>query len=101
MRKTLVILASIAAVAGAAGAAFAQTQATSPTTARTQTAPASASSVSAASARVETWTRKQWDSAQKEWAKDKTRWSDCQKQSGEKHLDGRRSWSFLYNCMMS
>ena len=39
--------------------------------------------------------------AQKEWAKDQTKWSDCQKQSGKKHLDGRKSWSFLYSCMTS
>jgi hypothetical protein len=97
MRKKLIILASIFAVAGAAGAADAQTPATSSTTAKTQTAPPS----SAASSRVEIWTKKQWDSAQKQWAKDKTRWSDCQKQSGEKHLDGRKSWSFLYTCMTS
>jgi hypothetical protein len=101
MRKKLIILASIFAVAGAAGAADAQTPATSSTTAKTQTAPPSASSASAASSRVEIWTKKQWDSAQKQWAKDKTRWSDCQKQSGEKHLDGRKSWSFLYTCMTS
>jgi hypothetical protein len=98
MRKHLIILVSILAVAGAANA---QTPATSSTAAKTQTAPATASSASAASSRVETWTRKQWDSAQKQWAKDKTRWSGCQKQSGEKHLDGRKSWSFLYTCMTS
>ena len=101
MRKNVIILASIFAVAGAVGAAYAQTSATSSTTAKAQTAPATASSVSAASARVETWTKNQWDSSQKEWAKDKTRWSDCQKRSGEKHLDGRKSWSFLYTCMTS
>ena len=69
-----------------------------------ETAPpqaASTSSGSAASERVETWTKTQWDSAQKEWAKDKTKWSGCQKQSEVKHLDGRKSWSFLYSCMTS
>jgi hypothetical protein len=91
MRKHLIMLVSIFAVAGAANAQ---------TPAKTQTAPASASA-SAASSRVETWTRKQWDSAQKEWAKDKAKWSDCQKRSGEKHLDGRKSWSSLYTCMAS
>lgn len=97
MRKHLIILVSIFAVASALGAANAQTPATSSTTAKTQTAP----SASAASSRAETWTKKQWDSAQKEWARDKTRWSDCQKQSGQKHLDGRKSWSFLYTRMTS
>jgi hypothetical protein len=97
MRKHLIVLASIFVVAGAANA---QTPATSSATAKAQTAAPSASSAPASS-RAETWTKKQWDAAQKQWAKDKTRWSDCQKQSGEKHLDGRKSWSFLYTCMTS
>ena len=50
-------------------------------------------------AKVETWTRKQWDAAKKEWAKDKAKWADCRKQSGEQKLKGRKSWSFLYKCM--
>lgn len=99
MRK-LHIMTAIA-LAGFAGFANAETATPPAATAKTQPAPASTSSGSAASARVETWTKKQWDSAQKEWAKDKTKWSGCQKQSGDKHLDGRKSWSFLYTCMTS
>ncbi len=91
----------IVAVAAFAFATIAIPQmATSQTTApKKESAPASTSSGSAASAQVETWTKKQWNSAQKEWAKDKARWSDCRKQSGERHLVGRKSWSFLYSCM--
>jgi hypothetical protein len=48
---------------------------------------------------VETWTKKQYDAARKEWAKDKTKWTDCRKQSKDQKLTGRKSWSFLYTCM--
>jgi hypothetical protein len=50
---------------------------------------------------VETWTRKQWDAAKRGWAKDKIKWADCRKQSSEQRLGGRKSWSFLYQCMTS
>ena len=49
--------------------------------------------------RVENWTTAQWKTAQKEWAKDETRWGDCRKQASVKKLTGRKSWSFLYGCM--
>ena len=49
--------------------------------------------------RVETWTTKQWNAAKKEWAKDRAKWADCQNKSRAKKLSGRKSWSFLYQCM--
>ena len=94
IRKIHIVAAAVAVVAFA-GIANAQTATSHAATHETKTAPASTA------ADVETWTRKQWDAAQKEWAKDQTKWSDCQKQSGKKHLDGRKSWSFLYSCMTS
>ena len=48
---------------------------------------------------VENWTIKQWNDAKRTWAKDTTKWADCQQQSKEQKLTGRKSWSFLYNCM--
>src|SRR5215470_363434 len=48
---------------------------------------------------VSTWTSKQWDQAEAKWAKEKERWADCQKQSGDQKLIGRKSWSFLASCM--
>jgi hypothetical protein len=52
-------------------------------------------------AKVETWTKEQWAAARKEWSKDKAKWADCRKQSNDQKLSGRKSWSFLYNCMAS
>jgi hypothetical protein len=94
MRKVHLMLMTAIVSAGLAGVANAETAA-----ARKARTAHAAPSGSAASARVETWTRKQWDSAQKEWAKDKAKWSGCHKQAGEHHLEGRKSWSFLYTCM--
>jgi hypothetical protein len=48
---------------------------------------------------VSKWTSKQWNRAKAEWAKDKEKWADCQKQSKEQKLTGRKSWSFLASCM--
>ena len=49
--------------------------------------------------KVQAWSQKQWNTAKKEWAKDKAKWADCQKQSKDQKLKGRKSWTFLYNCM--
>ena len=50
---------------------------------------------------VSKWTSKQWNRAKAEWAKEKEKWADCQKQSKEQKLTGRKSWSFLASCMTS
>ena len=50
---------------------------------------------------VETWTKDQWEAAQKEWAKDTKKWADCRMQSSKERLEGRKSWPFLYKCMTS
>ena len=54
---------------------------------------------SSTTAKVENWTTEQWDAAKAEWAKDKTKWADCQQQSTDRKLADRKSWSFLYTCM--
>jgi hypothetical protein len=83
----------------ASGIAFAQAPAAPPATTAAPAASAPASPKSSAAARVETWTKKQWAAAQKEWAKDRAKWADCRKQSTAQKLSGRKSWSFLYQCM--
>jgi hypothetical protein len=50
---------------------------------------------------VSKWTSKQWNRAKAEWAKEKEKWADCQKQSKDQNLTGRKSWSFLASCMNS
>jgi ABC-type transport system involved in cytochrome bd biosynthesis fused ATPase/permease subunit len=64
-----------------------------------KTTETSSTSVSSAVTSVENWSRKQWNATTKEWSKDKARWSDCRKQSTDQKLSGRKSWSFLYQCM--
>ena len=50
---------------------------------------------------VSKWTTKQWNQAKAKWAKEKVKWADCQKQSKDQKLAGRKSWSFLASCMTS
>ncbi|MBB1093143.1 hypothetical protein HUU61_17875 [Rhodopseudomonas palustris] len=49
--------------------------------------------------RVERWTKAKWNEAKKELAMDKEKWSACQAKSDQQHLQGRKSWSFLYTCV--
>jgi hypothetical protein len=82
--KTLSVI--VAALAMSAGIAVAQTPAT----------PTAQPSVVT---KVEHWTTRQWNAARADWARDKTKWADCQQQSTDQKLTGRKSWSFLYTCM--
>ena len=50
---------------------------------------------------VKTWTRKKWNAAKVEYAKQTTKWADCRKKADAKKLTGRANWSFLYDCMKS
>jgi hypothetical protein len=50
---------------------------------------------------VAKWTSKEWNKAKAKWAKEKEKWADCQKQSKDQGLSGRKSWSFLASCMTS
>jgi hypothetical protein len=68
------------------GLASAQTTAPAPTT-------------SSKSDDVSKWTIKHWKRAEAEWAKQKEKWADCQKQSKDQKLAGHKSWSFLASCM--
>jgi hypothetical protein len=82
----------------AAGIAHAQTPAPAP---ESKTAPESTSAPTTSSTvtDVEKWTSKQYNAAKAKWAKDKAKWADCEKQSKDQKLTGRKSWSFLYQCM--
>ena len=35
----------------------------------------------------------------KEWAKDATKWADCQRQWNKQKDEGRKNWPSLYKCM--
>ncbi|HEY2137180.1 MAG TPA: hypothetical protein VGH49_14915, partial [Xanthobacteraceae bacterium] len=50
---------------------------------------------------VKTWSRKKWNAAKAEYAKDTAKWAGCRKMSKDKKLSGKESWSFLYDCMKS
>lgn len=86
-RIRYIALAVILAGTIGAGLAFAQTS-----------TPPAAKPESTTSA-AQNWTAKQWSAMTKEWRKDKAKWDDCRKQSSDRKLVARKSWSFLYDCM--
>jgi hypothetical protein len=73
------------------GVALAQTPAPQPSAAP----PSSASTL----AKVETWTKKEWAVMKSEWAENREKWTGCRNQADSQKLAGRKSWSFLYQCM--
>jgi hypothetical protein len=50
---------------------------------------------------VSKWTQKQWNATKAKWAKEKEKWAACNKRATDQKLSGRKSWSFLYDCMTS
>ncbi|MDB5641430.1 MAG: hypothetical protein JWN07_747 [Hyphomicrobiales bacterium] len=94
MKNIMLAVTFCASTLLGAGALQAQTAA-SPA----KPAPAAGMSLPSEMAKVETWSKKKWAAAQKTWAKDKAKWRSCRDQSAGKHLSGRKSWSFLYDCM--
>jgi len=99
MSRTRLCLTAIVLAAVASSGVVAQTPGPQPKPAPGASTPDSSKPSTAT--QVETWTTKQWEAAKREWAKDKAKWVDCQKQSSEQKLKGRKSWSFLYTCMTS
>ena len=82
-------------------AAIAQTAASPPATKPAPATSATDSSKTSVSTQVENWTKEQWEAAKKEWAKDTTKWANCQKQWNKHKHEGRKSWPSLYKCMTS
>jgi len=60
---------------------------------------ARASSEPSTAAKVENWTNKQWSAAKRKWSRDKAKWNACDQDSKDRKLPGRKSWSYLYDCM--
>ncbi len=89
----------------ASSVAFAQTPATAPAkpapAAKQETMKPATTTTSSSSATedVKNWTDKKWNAAKAEWQKDKAKWNTCDAQSKAKHLTGKASWSFFYDCM--
>ena len=50
---------------------------------------------------VSQWTSRQWNRAKAKWQKETEKWVDCQRQSKDQNLTGRKSWSYLASCMTS
>ena len=50
-------------------------------------------------AKVENWSKKQWSAATQKWSQDKAKWNACNQDTKDMKLSGRKSWSYLYDCM--
>ena len=87
---------SAVALLGLIGAGTAYAQTSTPAPSRTTVAPAAEPSTMS---KVEKWSTKEWNAAKSKWAKEKVKWADCQQQSTDQKLTGRKSWGFLYGCM--
>ncbi len=88
---------SVAALAASLTCGVALAQSTAPTpnpTLKTQ-----ASSEPSTAAKVESWTKKQWNAAKQKWSQDKAKWNACNQDTKDQKLSGRKSWSYLYDCM--
>ena len=97
-RRRSFIVVGLLALVFLCGPAFAQAQQKQP--AKTDKPAATEPSKSSSTMEdVKTWTVQKWRAAEREWAKDKKKWADCRKQSNDKKLSGKDSWSFLYGCM--
>jgi hypothetical protein len=48
---------------------------------------------------VENWTRRKWNAAKRKLSQDKVRWNACNQDVKDQKLAGRKSWSYLYDCM--
>jgi hypothetical protein len=107
MSRIRLTLALIAAAGLTCGTAFAQMSppATNPTPAAKMApapkpaATAPASSQPSTATKVENWTTKQWNATKAKWSKDKAKWNACNKEATNQKLLGRKSWSYLYDCM--
>jgi hypothetical protein len=64
-----------------------------------QSATAKNSNGASTTDQVKTWTQKKWNAMKAEWRKDKAKWDSCNQQATDKKLSGRKSWSFIYDCM--
>jgi hypothetical protein len=99
MSRISFCLTAAVLAAALSSAALAQTSASPPATKPAPATSAADSSKASIPTQVEKWTKDQWEAAKKEWAKETTKWADCQKQSSKQKLEGRKSWPFLYKCM--
>lgn len=51
--------------------------------------------------KVKTISKREWSKMKEQWAKQTDKWADCNKQSHDQKLSGRKSWSFIASCMTS
>jgi hypothetical protein len=100
--KSTLIAAAIVGLIGSS-MAYAQTTTASPPAAKSDAVKksdtAKMSKPDSAMTKAKKWTLKEWNAAKKKYAKEKVKWAACRKEAKTKKLRGRKSWSFLADCM--
>jgi hypothetical protein len=94
-RLHLPLAAVVLAASLTCGVALAQSTAPAPSPA----AKDQVSSEPSTATKVENWTAKKWSAAKQKWSQDKAKWNACNQDVKDQKLSGRKSWSFLYDCM--
>jgi hypothetical protein len=88
---------SVAALAASLTCGVALSQPTAP--ARNPALKTQTSSEPSTAAKAENWTKKQWNAAKQKWSQDRAKWNACNQDTKDRRLSGRKSWSYLYDCM--
>jgi hypothetical protein len=96
--RTSFHLTAALVTAALSGAAMAQAQ-VAPAATRPTPAASTEPSKASVAAEVEHWTKARWEAAKKEWAKDTTKWANCQKQWNRYKHEDRKNWPSIYKCM--
>jgi hypothetical protein len=52
-------------------------------------------------AKVKTISKREWNKMKVQWAQQTDKWESCNRQADDHKLIGRKSWSFIANCMTS
>ena len=58
------------------------------------------SSTPSAAEKVKTMTKAQWAKLQREWQKDKAKFTACNDKAKAEKLKGRKRWAKVYECMV-
>jgi hypothetical protein len=102
-RLSLVLIAVAGLICSSAFAQMSPSTNNPPPATKTAPAPkaatAPATSQPSTATKVENWTMKQWNAAKTKWSKDKAKWNACNKEAKDQKLSGRKSWSYLNDCM--
>ena len=51
--------------------------------------------------KVKNITKREWNRMKVGWAKEKEKWTRCNREAKDQRLTGRKNWSYVASCMTS